>query len=487
MPVAAIPDRANQNPVLLWESGAGGDLTWCNAAWLAFRGRKAGDELGYGWLEGVHPGDQEAVRGGFEQAHAAGLPLEMELRMVREDGSLRWMLLQGAPGGGGFAGSCNDITRLKREAHESSERLSLAETLLERAPVGFAFLDTDLRFASVNPALQTMDGLPAEAHRGKTPSEVFGSEPGGTLEAQLRERLEVDEAMTGLELTGETADGRVAAWIVSSYPVRHSATGERLGVGLIVVDVSEQEAARSELRQVADDLRRANAVKDEVLGLVSHELRTPLTTLRGNANALARHGRALSEEQRNDALGDIERDAERLQQIVENMLILARIEASDEVEVEPVRLQRVIERAVADHRIRHPWHPVSITYTEELPPALAHTVYFRQVLTNLLSNAAKYSDPDKPIDVEVGRLGDSAIVRVLDRGAGIAQEEAERIFDPFYRSSETATRASGMGLGLSVCKRLVEEQGGEIAVARREGGGTAVTFSVRLITDEYPE
>lgn len=474
---------------LLWEAAPNGELLDCSAAWLLYRGRPREEELGSGWFQGVHPVDLPALQQQFASAVTGAQPLECEFRLRRHDGSFRWMLFQGTPIAddagrvSGFAGSCVDVTRLRQEQMQLTERLALFDTLFTNAPIGFAFLDPEMRFVSVNPAMAELNHVTVGEHIGKTPLEVFGEGFGRQLTDYLAQAGETQEALVDIELAGRAADGvEQAAWVANYYPI-NGPNGQLLGFGMLVSDVTERRRAQEALARYADELRKANQVKDEVLGLVSHELRTPLTTLRGTANAIARHGKQLSEEQWADALHDIEADAERLQQIVENMLILARVESSEPFEVEPVRLHRIIERAMSDHRVRYPLHPVQLNY-EELPPVLAHAVYLRQVITNLLSNAAKYSDPSTVIEVEAKRDGEMALVRVMDRGAGIASEDVERIFDPFYRSSATAKRATGMGLGLAVCKRLIEEQGGSIWMSPRGGGGTEAMFTVPIILED---
>ncbi|MGE5596217.1 MAG: PAS domain-containing protein [Hyphomicrobiales bacterium] len=485
---------AEQVPALVFRAAADGRLLESGAGWQAYRGREPNEDLGEGWFQGVHPEDLERLRGEFVGAAANGHVLECEFRLRRYDGAFRWMLLQGSLvyDEDGHVESvacvCTDITRLRHEQNSLSDRLALFDTLIMNAPVGFAFLDPELRFLSVNPAMAELNRRTVTEPLGRRPTEVFGDEAGAQLEGYVRQAIETGKALRDVELSGKgsaEAGQAEGAWLANYYPI-FGPSGDCLGVGSLVIDISDRRAAEEQLERTAEELRHANEAKDEVLGLVSHELRTPLTTLRGNANALGRHRQNLTQEQWAEALADIEAEAERLQQIVENMLILARVEGSDEFEVEPVRLNRLVDRAVADHLIRYSGCPVEV-HQEELPPALGHAIYIRQVLTNLLSNAAKYSPPGSPIDVEVKRSGDMALIRVLDRGAGIDPAEIEHVFNPFYRAKDTAKRASGMGLGLAVCRRLVEIQGGTITIAPRPGGGTSAQFTVPLILEEPPE
>jgi signal transduction histidine kinase len=110
--------------------------------------------------------------------------------------------------------------------------------------------------------------------------------------------------------------------------------------------------------------------------------------------------------------------------------------------------------------------------------------YLEQVLENLFSNAEKYSPAREPITIDIIREHAEVKIRVLDRGGGISDEEASYLFDAFYRSDETSRRASGLGIGLAVCKRLVTAQGGRVWAAPRDGGGAEFGFAIPIIEED---
>lgn len=240
-----------------------------------------------------------------------------------------------------------------------------------------------------------------------------------------------------------------------------------------------------ESQEVQEQLRKANEAKDEFLGLVSHELRTPITTIYGGARLLRARGDNLDVESRSGVLGDIEHESERLHRIVEDLLVLARIELGQEVVTEPVLVQREIDKIVQGFAKRRPTRTIDTYVLNEVPTVRASNSYLEQILRNLLNNADKYSPQDSTIEIRAERRGDEAVVAVLDRGPGIPDEERELIFERFYRSSGTAKQAGGAGIGLTVCKRLVEAQGGTIWAEPREGGGLAIAFSLPIYTDTY--
>ncbi len=233
-------------------------------------------------------------------------------------------------------------------------------------------------------------------------------------------------------------------------------------------------------QQTAADLRRANEAKDEFLGLVSHELRTPITTIMGNAEVLEKRANQIDAESRAEALADISAESQRLHRLIENLLVLARLEQGRSVEMEPLLIQRHVDKIVEMQQRRTPDANIRVAMDAATPPVCADATYFEQVLQNLLSNAYKYSPAGSQIDLSVTFEGDELCITVSDRGGGIDPQDLPHIFEPFYRSRRTEALATGAGIGLAVCKRLVEVQRGRIWAASREGGGTVMSFTLPL-------
>ncbi len=224
-------------------------------------------------------------------------------------------------------------------------------------------------------------------------------------------------------------------------------------------------------QRVQDALRVALEAKDEFLGVMSHELRTPITAVYGGTRVLRSRGERLDDESKARLLEDIEQESERLFRMVENLLVLSRLELGQQVATEPVLAQRVVGKLASSFRQRRPARTLELRIDESMPPVAAEPHYLEHVLRNLLTNADKYSPPDSPIEIEASMHGHDAEVVILDRGPGIAPEETEAIFERFYRSDRTSGQAAGIGLGLTVCKRLMEAQAGRVWARPREGGG----------------
>ena len=221
--------------------------------------------------------------------------------------------------------------------------------------------------------------------------------------------------------------------------------------------------------------RQGQGLREAFLSLLSHELRTPVTTIYGGSSVLTRPGAAIDDETRAEILADIAGEANRLYRLVEDLLVLAHFDEGFDLGVEPSLLQHIVPPVVELERARWPSIRFSVEVAPNLPTVSADETSVQQVLRNLLSNAAKYSGADAAIEVRVEAASDGVAVRVRDHGTGIDPNEAERLFDPFYRSPKNAKMAGGAGIGLYVSRRLVDAMGGQIWVDPADGGGSEFT------------
>ena len=267
------------------------------------------------------------------------------------------------------------------------------------------------------------------------------------------------------------------------WPVK-SPAGVLQGWTSVSVDVQDAKELEEQLMLANQQLAEAVHAKDEVLGLISHELRTPLTTLLGNARFLRAHAEELDASARNGVAVDLENDARRLNAIIENMLVLSRASVGEHVEMEPILVRRLAESSINEFRVRVPSREVSLTAEGPLTFAMANPVHYQQILGNLLSNADKYSPAGLAIEVAIFAGPEWVSTAVGDHGPGIPEAEAAKVFDAFFRSPNQSARVHGVGLGLTVCQRLVELQGGAITVGNRAGGGCEFTFTVPVAAFE---
>ena len=247
-------------------------------------------------------------------------------------------------------------------------------------------------------------------------------------------------------------------------PVRHQG-GQLLGRIFVLRDITrESEAER---------------MRNALVATVSHELRSPLTAIAGYTDTLLNSGPWDSDTE-HQFLEIVAQSASKLAGLVDNLLDAAKVEAGVlRVEPEPIRLERIVEQVVAHRRALAPGHPLRVEIEPDLPLANADPVRIEQVLANLVDNAIKYSPDGGLITVSGRRNGPDVVVSVTDRGVGLTAKQAERLFERFYRADGPLTRTTrGVGLGLFICRSLVEAHGGRIWVDSRPGQGSTFSFTL---------
>jgi two-component system OmpR family sensor kinase len=243
----------------------------------------------------------------------------------------------------------------------------------------------------------------------------------------------------------------------------------RLGLALNGM-LSQIEAAFAERTASNERLRR-------VIADASHELRTPLTSIRGYAEML-RRGAAESPRDSEAARRRIEEESIRMTGLVDDLLVLARLDQGRPLEQEPIDLKAIASDAVSDARVVAPSRQISLTANGPVI-VTGDDTRLRQVLGNLVRNAIVHTPPQTPIEVAVGTDDGVGRMSVADHGRGLAAEDVERIFEPFYRADPSRSRdRGGAGLGLSIVSAVVAAHGGRVKVSQTEGGGA--TFEVEL-------
>ena len=241
--------------------------------------------------------------------------------------------------------------------------------------------------------------------------------------------------------------------------------GQALNEMLTQIETSflAKEESERKLRQFAAD--------------ASHELRTPLTSIRGYAE-LFRSGAANDPDTLKRVMLRIESESVRMGKLVDDLLLLARLDQGRSLRHDPVDLARIIENAVTDARAVEPDRPITLESPEHLT-VTGDADRLKQVIDNLLANARVHTDRERPVHVTVAREAGEAVVSVADSGPGIEKKDLEHVFDRFYRVDTARTRQrGGTGLGLSIVASIVEVHGGRVGVTSEPGKGT--TFSFRL-------
>jgi signal transduction histidine kinase len=226
--------------------------------------------------------------------------------------------------------------------------------------------------------------------------------------------------------------------------------------------------------------------QQELLANVSHELRTPLARIRVALDLLD-----VDDPQSAPELRQIAADLEELEKLFAGIMMTARLDlgagrgraASLPIQRKRLEARSVLDAAVARFRDRHPGRELEVCFEDALPEIDADPVLLRRVMDNLLDNARKYSEADSVVTLRARSERGRLVVEVQDRGIGIARDDLDKLFRPFFRTDQSRNRATGgMGLGLTLSRRIIEAHGGEIQLESERGKGTLVRLWVPALS-----
>jgi signal transduction histidine kinase len=240
-----------------------------------------------------------------------------------------------------------------------------------------------------------------------------------------------------------------------------------------------ERAAWAELQAELEDLKRQMQLQEDFVSTISHELRTPLGFIKGYSTSLLRQDTSWDEETQKEFLMIIDEEADRLSLLIENVLESARLQSKTlPLRFQPLRLDGVLRDVTLRIRARHKDLDVN-SELDSVPPLFGDGVRLAQVFENLFTNALKYA-PGSPIDILLRQVGNNIVISFIDHGPGIAKESLPLIFERFYRVRGEKT-VTGTGLGLYICKQIIQAHRGKIWAESTSGHGT--TFLIELPID----
>ncbi|HVE75898.1 MAG TPA: ATP-binding protein [Actinomycetota bacterium] len=336
---------------------------------------------------------------------------------------------------------------------ELFDRVGTKETELQsivysiRSPI--LVVDLEGNLIEANPAAEELFGFSAEFVKGQT---VIGL---------LHEPAVEDLLLGASEGVTEVTTGRPMPRL---WKVRTSLISSGQGGRILIMDdvTSEREMER---------------LKADFVAVIGHELRTPLTLIQGFVKTLIKRGDQLTDDQKQDSLSTIETQSGRLGRLIEDLLYLSRIERTrPTLELKEIDLVEVTRTLVQEFRGRQSAREITLRGPGELRMMLDETK-IEQVLFHIIDNACKYSEPDAPVNIALSSQADEVNISVKDRGIGILSGDLPHLFERFHQIDQTSTRkAGGTGVGLYICKSLVEAHGGRIEVDSAWGKGS--TFKI---------
>jgi PAS domain S-box-containing protein len=457
---------ADSSSLLLWISDPDSRVVFVNRAWLDFTGRPLQEELGNGWLAGVHPDDRVRVESYMHDYESGGRSYTQQYRVRNAAGEYRTIVDAASPmvtADGtplGYFGTTLDITDQLHAERSRIEAETLLTTALEAAPVGVGFVDQELRYVRVNPMLASFHHLPVEEHLGRTVSEVLET-LGLDLDHVYRRVLETGSAVTGVDLHTDVG-GTSRRFIASYHPVR--VDGRIVGVGIVSVDVTERDQLEAQLLQS----QKLEAV-GRLAGGLAHDFNNLLGVIDGYAYLIA-DGLRDVDERRAHAL-EISRASRRGADLTRQLLSFSQQQVLLTTDVDlggvVADLSRLLERLVPS--------TIDLHVETGVEPAFVRADASRlgQVLVSLVINAVDAMPSGGRLTVVVEDAGAEVRLIVSDTGIGIDEHALPRVFEPFF-----TTKEHGSGLGLSTAHGVVEQLGGRIVVESVLGAGSTFTVSL---------
>ncbi len=461
---------ADSSPLMIAVHDADGGIRFVNHAYREFFGVKQQDVQGKNWKPLIHPADEERYTRQFLISIKQQKPFHEQARVQCADGQWCWVESFGVPrfsSNGKFLGiviSALDITARKKIEDALIESENLLSTFFESpgAMRGIVEIidDNTVRYVTANSWTARIYSLDPAGLRNKLSSEL--NIPLDIVHmwiSHYRQSMETGKPVT---YNYQALIGGKKTWFASTVSYLKNLVSQYPRFAFVTMDITERV--------------KAERVKDEFISLVSHELRTPMMVVLGSLKTAQTEG--VSQEDREILFQNALEGAESLSALLENLLELSRYQAGRlKIEKESVNISDITRSVANSFRTLGETHSIIVECPESLPRVEADSMRVGRILHNLISNAVKYSPPYTTIRISAREENDKVITSVADEGPGMKPEEQQKIFEPFERS-ENVINTKGLGLGLVVCKRLVEAHGGKIWIESNRSQGSTFYFTL---------
>ncbi len=457
-------------------------------SWRGFTGQTEEQRKGFDWLDMLHPEDRERVRELWQRAVTDRTAVETEYRIRHISGDWRWTAVRAVPVSNPdgsvreWVGMNSDITE-RKQGEEARARLA---AIVESSADAIVSKDLDGIITSWNQGAEQLFGYTASEAVGK-PVTILIPHEREDEEPAILERIRRGERIEHYETVRRRKDGTLLDVSLTVSPIVDS-HGQVVGASKIARDITERKRAE-------ESLREADRRKNEFLAMLAHELRNPLAPIRNALEILRQtndNGEAVK-----PASEMMERQIGQMARLVDDLLDVSRISRGKiELRRGSIELASAVNHAVEASRPLAESKHLNLTVSLPSRPVYVNADPLRlaQVVGNLLSNACKFTGKGGQIwlTVELGSVGHESpgeiLIRVRDSGIGIAADQLNRVFDMFVQLDTSLERSvSGLGIGLTLAKNLVELHGGSMEV-HSPGVGQGSEFVVRLpILIEAPQ
>ena len=432
------------------------------------------------FLSSIHEDDRDRVAREIEEGVERCDEYELEYRVWNADGELRWVVARGHvecdEDGNAvrFPGALTDITERKRAELELEKQSRQLETLFQVLPVGAVVANADGSLRRANETAKEIwggdvfDSESVEEYDKFSATWADSGEPVGPEEWTMYQVLQGEEVREPNIYEIEAFDGERRIIMEHGKPVRD----ERGNVSRAVVTLTDITDRRAYQRQ----LEESNDRLEQFAYAASHDLQEPLRMVTSYLQLLEQRYSDAFDDDGEEFLEFAIDGAERMREMIDALLEYSRVDTQGDP-FEPVELDAVLEDVREDLQMRIEETDADIT-TDELPRIDGDASQLRQLFQNLLQNAIEYSGDEPPqIEITAERAGCDWIVSVRDEGVGIGPDDTERIFEVFQRL-HSYEEHNGTGIGLALCRRIVERHGGEIWVESTPEDGTTFSFTL---------
>lgn len=462
---------ANSSPVLLWMAGPDSLCTFFNQTWLDFTGKTFEEEWGVGWASGIHVEDFQVTMDTYMTAFNARSPFEMKYRLRRNDGQYRWILDRGTPiytqnTFTGYIGSCVDITEIETNRKLLAQSEQRTKKIIQAAPTGMVMVDQKGIIRLVNLEIERLFGYSNTEMIGR-PIEILLPQRFAKNHPSNRNSFMHNPSPrlmgVGRDLYGQKKNGE-------EFPVE---------VGLNPIDMDDGLYVLASVIDITER-KKLEKTKDEFVTVITHELRTPLSAIREALNIVIDGLDGPVNPDQNETLTVAQQNVERLSRLVTNVLDFQRLESGaltimrtpirlDQIVIESSKLLAMEAKArQIDVQLNIPNYSVEIEGDADC---------IEQVLFNLGQNAIKFSNAGATVTIALETDATKCTLTVSDSGPGIPTEDQEKIFEMFGQSHQHGYwKTGGAGVGLAVCKKIVEFHQGNISVQSRLGQGSIFTI-----------
>jgi PAS domain S-box-containing protein len=497
-------------PVGIFRTDAIGNCLYVNDRWSQISGLSIEDALGTGWVNGLHPDDQELIQAEWYLAAQEKRLFQLEYRFQRSDGRVSWVYGQASAELNeqgevlGYVGTITDISDRKAaeaerlQAEQVRQELNLLEAIFDIVMAGYWEWDIPRHRHYMSYGWKRMLGYEADElpTRPETWQELIFPEDLSVVMHHFEQHVQSRGQIPYYnEVRYRHKDGSTVWLICSGRVIEWDDAGNPLRMIGCHIDISDRKAIEAQLQQLNQELNRSNQDLEQFAYIASHDLQEPLRAIISYSQLLAEnYGAVLSEPLAQESLSFIIDGGQRMRQLIQDLLAYSRI-GSQTLDRRSVDMNHSLAEILQNLQVQITESQATIT-SDHLPILYADRTQLIQLLQNLINNALKFRRVTPP-QIHIGTMilaptvntasqkpssPEHYVIFVRDNGIGIKPQYLEQIFD-IFRRLHTRQQFPGTGIGLAICKKIVERHGGEMWATSEWGEGSTFFFTLSANPD----